>query len=267
VVPATTDPAEEIQLGLPDPVAGAQAADRPPVAPARPMRPTEGTAPFDDAGYLFEPWWPGIHAFIVVDRGVVTLRADALADPGPAFPELAAVAGLVDAERAVIEATILVLDTRARPSADLLRRRLGCGWRATADPLAGHGRDAATAAGPGDGRQGAAPLPGRAAVVATDLLQLGDRSLLGRPFGERRGELAAILRPSSWCLPGRGFVGEGIAVARALGELGFHRVSAHRLDAAYRAGSAGDAWFRIPIEEPVERRPPPFLAVARRLGL
>jgi bifunctional non-homologous end joining protein LigD len=267
VVPATTDPVEEISLGLPGPEAGGRPADGSPGGHVRPMRPTGGTAPFGDEGYLFEPWWPGIHGFILVDRGVVGLQADALADPGPAFPELAGVAGLVDAERALIEATILVLDARARPSAELLRRRLGGGWRAVPAPLPGQGRGRAAAAKPGEDRTGVPPLPGRAAVVATDLLVLGHRPLLGRPFGERRGELAAVLRPSTWCLPGRGFVGEGIAVARALGELGFHWVSAHRLDAPYRAGPAGDAWFRIPIEEPAARRPPPFLAVARKLGL
>lgn len=244
MVPATTDRVEEIPLGLACPATGAPAAGGPAGPPARQMRPTEGTAPFDDPSYLFEPWWPGIHAFVVVAAGSVRLVADALADPGPAFPELAGVAELVGAERAVLEATILVLDARARPSAELLRRRLAGGRRAAA-----------------------APLPGRAAVVATDLLALDARSLAGRPFGERRGELAALLQPASWCLPGRGYVGEGIAVARALGELGFHWVSAHRLDAPYRPGPAGDAWFRIPIEEPAERRPPPFLAVARRLGL
>jgi bifunctional non-homologous end joining protein LigD len=208
------------------------------------MRPTEGRAPFDDPGYLFEPWWPGIHAFVHVRGDRVSLQADALADPGPAFPELAEVADLVPSGEAVLEATILVLDARARPSADLLRRRLAGQWH---DDTAGR--------------------PGRAALVAVDLLRLRGRSVAGRPFGERRGELAALLRPSSWCLPGRGYVGEGITVARALGELGFHWVSAHRLDAPYRAGPAGDAWFRVPIEEPAERTPPPFLAVARRLGL
>lgn len=217
------------------------------------MRPTEGRAPFDDPAYLFEPWWPGIHAFVFVAGGRVRLQADALADPGPAFPELADVIGLVQADRAVLEATILVFDGRGRPSADLLRRRLAGEW------------PGAPVARPGAGTP---PRAGRAALVATDLLWLGGRSLARRPFGERRGELAALLKPSPWCLPGRGFVGEGITVARALGDLGFHWVSAHRLDAPYHAGPAGEAWFRVPIEEPAERTPPPtFLAVARRLGL
>ena len=35
------------------------------------MRPTEGGGPFDDPAYFFEPWWPGIRAFVLVeDRGL-----------------------------------------------------------------------------------------------------------------------------------------------------------------------------------------------------
>lgn len=234
------DPTGGVSLGL----AGPEPPGEPRLVRVRPMRPTPGIAPFDDPAYLFEPWWPGIHALMFVAGGRVRLQADALTEPGPAFPELAQVAELVRSDRAVLEATILVLDGRARPSAELLRRRLTGEWRATAPSR-----------------------PGRAALVATDLLWLGGRSMARRQFGERRGELAALLRPSPWCLAGRGFVGEGIAVARALGELGFHWVSAHRLEAPYHAGPAGDAWFRVPIEEPVERTPPTFLAVARRLGL
>ena len=236
----STDSTDEVSLGLSGPASSGELR----IMRVRPMRPTMGIAPFDDPAYLFEPWWPGIHAFVFVAGGRVRLQADALADPGPAFPELVEVAGLVQSDRAVLEATILVLDGRARPSVELLRRRLTGEWRGAA-----------------------VSRPGRAALVATDLLWLGGRSMARRPFGERRGELAALLRPSPWCLPGRGFVGEGIAVARALGELGFHWVSAHRLDAPYHAGPAGDAWFRAPIEEPAERTPPTFLAVARRLGL
>ncbi len=46
-----------------------------------PMRPTEGDGPFDDPGYFFEPWWPGIRAFVYVEHGNVRLHAESLADP------------------------------------------------------------------------------------------------------------------------------------------------------------------------------------------
>ena len=201
-----------------------------------PMRPTDGEGPFDDAGYFFEPWWPGIRALVLMEGGSVRLRAEALTDPTPAFPELAGLADLVRGDGIVMDATLMVLDARGRPSRTLLERRLRGGGT------------------------------GSAALVASDLLYLEATSLATRPFGERRGELAALLRPSPWCLAGRGFVGDGTTVAAALGALGFRALSARRLDAPLCAGPAGDAWYRVPVVA-TPRELPPLLAVVRRLPL
>jgi len=200
------------------------------------MRPTDGEGPFDDPRFFFEPWWPGIRALVFVEGGAVRLRAEALADPLPAFPELAGVAGLVHGDGAVLDATLMVLDARGRPSRTLLERRLRGG------------------------------VGGSAALVASDLLYRDGASLAKRPFGERRGELAAFLAPSPWCLAGRGFVGDGTTVAEALGALGFRALSARRLDAPLRPGPAGDAWYRVPVVA-APRELPPLLAVLRRLPL
>ena len=200
------------------------------------MRPTDGEGPFDDAGYFFEPWWPGIRALVLVEGGAVRLRAEALTDPTPAFPELAGVPEIVRGSGIVMDATLMVLDARGRPSRTLLERRLRGGGG------------------------------GSAALVASDLLYQDETSLAARPFGERRGELAALLAPSPWCLAGRGFVGDGTTVAIALGALGFRALSARRLDAPLRPGSAGDAWYRVPVTA-TRRELPPLLAVFRRLPL
>lgn len=200
------------------------------------MRPTDGEGPFDDPRYFFEPWWPGIRALVFVEGGAVRLRAEALADPTPVFPELAGVAGLVRGDGVVLDATLMILDGRGRPSRTLLERRL----RGGAD--------------------------GAAALVASDLLYLDGTSLANRPFGERRGDLATLLAPSPWCLAGRGFVGDGTTVAEALGALGFQALSARRLDAPLRRGPAGDAWYRVPVVA-APRELPPLLAILRRLPL
>ena len=201
-----------------------------------PMRPTDGEGPFDDPGYFFEPWWPGIRAFVLVEDGAVHLRAEALTDPTLAFPELAGVAELVRADGVVLDATLMVLDARGRPNGTLLERRLRGGGG------------------------------GSAALVASDLLYLDGNNLAARPFGERRGELAALMAPSAWCLAGRGFVGDGTTVAEAFGALGFRALSARRLDARLRTGPAGDAWYRVPVVA-APRELPPLLAVFRRLPL
>lgn len=224
-----------------------------------PMRPTDGEGPFDDAGYFFEPWWPGIRALVLVERGNVRLRAEALGDPTAAFPELADVARLVRADGVVMDATLMVLDARGRPSRTLLERRLRAGTTASATTASAAAGGSRTAAGSTAGG-------GSAALVASDLLYLEGASLAARPFGERRGELAALLAPSPWCLAGRGFVGDGTTVADALGALGFRALSARRLSAPLRAGPAGDAWYRVPVAAKT-RELPPLLAVFRRLPL
>jgi len=223
-----------------------------------PMRPTDGEGPFDDAAYFFEPWWPGIRALVLVEGGTVRLRAEALTDPTPAFPELTRLAELVRGDGVVMDATLMVLDARGRPSRTLLERRLRGGGAGSATRSAGPVGSA--------GAPRPAALVGSAALVASDLLYLAGASLAARPFGERRGELAALLAPSPWCLAGRGFVGDGTTVAEALGALGFRALSARRLDAPLRTGPGGDAWYRVPVE--AERRElPPLLAVFRRLPL
>jgi ATP-dependent DNA ligase len=247
-----------------------------------PMRPTDGEGPFDSPGYFFEPWWPGIRAFVLVEDGVVHLRAEALGDPTPAFPELAGVAELVRSDGVVLDATLMVLDARGRPSRTLLDRRLRgervSGGRSGSSGAAADGtRGGIRAVSGGSGSAGRGHGPGAttgspgtgggfAALVASDLLYLDGNSLAPLPFGERRGELAALLRPSSWCLAGRGFIGDGTTVAIALGALGFRALSARRLDAPVRPGPARDAWYRVPVVA-APRELPPFLAVLRRLPL
>jgi bifunctional non-homologous end joining protein LigD len=231
-----------------------------------PMRPTDGEGPFDHAGYFFEPWWPGIRALVLLEAGAVRLRAEALGDPTPAFPELAGVAELVRGDGVVMDATLMVLDARGRPSRTLLERRLRGGATGSAAPEGSAANMRSPAPEGSAARVASATLAGSAALVASDLLYLGGTSLAARPFGERRGELAALLVPSPWFLAGRGFVGDGTTVAEALGALGFRALSARRLDAPLRAGPAGNAWYRVPVVAP-PRELPPLLAIFRRLPL
>lgn len=234
----------------------------------RPMFPTEGEAPFDDPAYLFEPWWPGIRAFLSVEGGRVHVRAEALGDPAPRFPELAALRLLVRADGVVLDVTLMVLDADGRPSTRLLDARLASGaGEAEADPdprsSSAHdpGRPASTSADGSTDR-----LAGTVAVVASDLVFRDGRDLSALLFRDRRASLEELLEPSAWCMPARGFVGEGTRVASVLGPLGFTAMSARRLDARLRRGRAGDAWFRVPLIAP-PRALPPILAVVRKLPL
>ena len=207
--------------------------------PARvvPMQATQVDTPFDDADYFFEPWWPGVRALALAERGRLRLQADGLADAAATFPEMEELLGQLGEDGVVLDGTLLVLDDAGRPDSGLLRARL-------------------------DGRD----RPGRPAYVASDLLWAGGEPVTRRSFRVRRRWLEALLAPGDRATAGRGYVGDGTLVAEALGSLGIDALSARQLSARYRAGPAGAAWLRAPIiaGEPLAR---PTLALILRLPL
>ena len=72
--------ADQLVLAL-DEQSAAPMTDIPGPGRSTAMLPGHGTQPFDDEGWFFEPWWPGVLATIVIDDGRVTLMAGQLADP------------------------------------------------------------------------------------------------------------------------------------------------------------------------------------------
>ncbi len=198
-------------------------------------------APFDDAGYFFEPWWPGARALAFIEAGDLRMQVSGLSDPIAAFPELRDLPGQVLGDGMVLDGTLLVLDDEGRPDAELLRTRL------TGD------------AAPGQ-------RAGRPAYVASDLLWSEGASWVRRPFAARRDHLTAVLPAGDRVIVGRGYVQEGTLVAEALAGLGIDGLSARRLASRYRAGSAGEAWLRAPVTPP-EPRPRPTLALILRWPL
>jgi bifunctional non-homologous end joining protein LigD len=204
-----------------------------------PMQASAGAAPFDDPAYLFEPWWPGLRALAWVERGRITrLQVDGLADAMAAFAELDEVLPRqILGDEVIVDGALLVLDEGGWLDADLLRRRLS-----------------------------GEPRAGRPAFVASDLLWADGASLQRRAFAARRARLESILTDGDRCVVGHALRGEGTLLAEALRRFGFTALSARRLDARMRSGSAGDAWLRVPMQPtvPSER---PLLALIQRLPL
>jgi bifunctional non-homologous end joining protein LigD len=209
--------------------------------PARisPMQPSEGVAPFDDPGYLFEAWWPGIRAQAWVERGeLVRLRAEGLADALVAFGELTEeLPERLMEDGVLLDGWLLALDEGGWLDTELLRRRLA-GDRSA----------------------------GRPAYVASDLLWTNGEDWQRRPFAARRQRLQAVLRDGDRCVVSHALRGEGTLLAEALARFGLPAISARRLDARYRSGSAGEAWLRVPVA-PAARTERPRLALIQRLPL
>ena len=202
-----------------------------------PMQATQVDAPFDDADYFFEPWWPGVRAFALAERGRLRLQADGLADATATFPEMGELLRQLGEDGVVLDGTLLVLDDDGRPDGGLLRARLG-----------------------GDA------TAGRPAYVASDLLWAGGEPATRRTFRVRRRWLEALLAAGDRVTVGHGYSGDGTLVAEALATLGIDGLSARQLSARYRGGPAGAAWLRAPII-PAEPRARPTLALILRLPL
>lgn len=195
--------------------------------------------PFDDDERFFEPWWPGTPAFLRREGDHLEMRTQHLSDPLQAFPELHSLLPSLAAERLIVEGTLLALDRDGRPDTALLRRRLG-------------GRDA-----PEDVAEGA--------FVAADLPWLEGRSLAREPFVERRRQLAQVLADSSHGVLGRGVVGEGRMLARAVASMGLQAISARRLDGRWGSGRVGDERLRLTVEDQPIGPTRPFLVLIERL--
>ena len=202
-----------------------------------PMRPSSGTAPFDDDAYFFEPWWPGARTFAFVESGRVRLRTEHLSDPLTAFPELEVIQRQLDGDGVVLDGTLLVLDDEGRPDAELLRRRLG------QSEVAG----------------------GEGAYVASDLLWVDGLDITGAEFEARRARLGTILRDGDRCVASRGLHGEGVTLASAVASMGLDGVSARRFAARWHAGDAGEDWIRLPVTETPSPETRPLLVLLQRL--
>jgi bifunctional non-homologous end joining protein LigD len=226
-------PDEQLDLPLPS-ERGPGLPDRVPV-----MQPSIGAGPFDDPGYLFEPWWPGVRAQAWIEGGrLVRLHAEGLADALASFGEVGdELPRRLMEDGTVLDGWLLALDEGGWLDPELLRRRVA-----------------------GDRHAG------RPAFVASDLLWCGGAPWRRRPFAARRARLEAILLDGDRSVVSHALRGEGTLLAEALGRFGLEGLSARRLDARHRRGPAGDAWLRLPIRStaPVER---PRLALIQRLPL
>jgi len=234
--------ADQLVLAL-DEQSAAPMTDIPGPGRSTAMLPGHGTQPFDDEGWFFEPWWPGVLATIVIDDGRVTLMAGQLADPLPAFPELRSVAGQVRSRRAIIPGTLLVLDGDGRPDPAALRARLA-----------------------GENVRGGA-FSGTGAFICADLIDRDGRSLADLPFGGRRAALLELVVDGDQFLSSRGLRGEGRTLADAAASMGIESVSARRLDAPWRPGVAAESWLRLPVVGTSVGPTRPLLVLLQRLPL
>ncbi len=180
------------------------------------------------AAWAYEVKWDGVRALVATGQpGPQRVRARSRSgrDSTTAYPELQQLADAIDGREALLDGEVVALDAAGRPSFERLQPRM-----LVADP--------ALAA------QLAEAVP--ATFLAFDVLALDGRSLLGRPYDERRAALLALAEQAAIPVP-PSFPGEGEAVLAAARAQGLEGVVAKRRDSRYEPGQRSGAWTKVRV--------------------
>ena len=235
---------EEVKAGLaplvdhPAPAAlpsldppGARVAAQPTFV--EPMLATPGTAPFDDADWLFEPKWDGYRIQAIISGGSVALRTRNRNNAGRLFPELLGKPAWLAAPEAIVDGEVVVLDAEGRPDFGLLQARLGGGFSASDVAASGPAREA--------GRT--APL----VFMAFDLLWCAGRSYLDVPLEIRKAILRLVLRDHPRVRFGGHVERDGVAFFAAAAAQGLEGAMAKHRRSRYEAGHRSAAWLKLKV--------------------
>jgi bifunctional non-homologous end joining protein LigD len=213
----------------------------------RPMLPRPLPEPFDSAEHLFEPWWGGVRALVMVGPaereggGAVRIVDGDGVDRTTALPELAGLAVRIAARSAILDGELVVVDGAGRADPAELTKRLG-----------------------GE--------PGRAAAfLAFDLLVLDGRSLLSQPLSKRRDALRRVLHPGDEVVAVPAIAAEGRALYDAVVAQGIAGILARQRSSPYLPGVRSRLWRYVaatPGSVVVEPDvPPPTAGAAPVLAL
>jgi bifunctional non-homologous end joining protein LigD len=195
--------------------------------PPSPMLATAAALPRDSAGYVFEAKWDGIRALARVDGRAELFSRHATNLTGY-FPEITdgLAAGLAG-RTAILDGEVVALDRRARPSFDLIQRRLR------------HSRPPARILH---------TVP--AMFFVFDLLYLDGTDVMRRPYLERRKLLDALqLRGSSlqtspyWTDIG------AAAMFDVVRDMGLEGVVCKRATSVYQPGRRSQNWIKSVVRQ------------------
>jgi len=198
-------------------------ADRLPDLPdLRPMLARPLPEAFDSEQHLFEPWWGGVRALVLIGPaeqpgdGDVRVVDAAGVDRTAALPELAGTGVRVAARSAILDGELVVVDAEGRADDAAITRRLA----------------------------GKAGRP--VAFLAFDLLHLDGVSLLGQPLTRRRDVFRRILRPGDEVVAVPAIATEGRALFDAIVAQGLAGMMARQRQGPYLPGVRSRLWRFIP---------------------
>jgi bifunctional non-homologous end joining protein LigD len=191
--------------------------------------------PFDDPDWLFEPKWDGVRAIAILQaqgpERSVSLHSRNLHPMNRQYPEIVEAlyaAGLPDA---VLDGEVVAPDEGGRPSFQRLQQRINL-------------------QGVEDVDEAQARFP--VLYFVFDILQYNGHDLMGRPLGERRQILEAVLPAGPVLRLSESFAGEGKAFYRAAQDQRLEGIVGKRAASPYEPGRRSGAWVKIKVRRTLQ---------------
>jgi bifunctional non-homologous end joining protein LigD len=178
--------------------------------------------PADDDRWAFEVKWDGVRALVAVEPDRLTVTSRNGNDVTASYPELAGLRAAAGSGPLLLDGEVVALDERGRTDFGRLQARMH------------------VARPPAELRR-STPVQ----LLVFDVLHMGGRSLLDRPYDERRAALDGLgLQGEHWSVP-PAFLGGGTAVLEATSAPGLEGVVAKRRASPYVPGRRSDDWLKI----------------------
>ena len=187
----------------------------------------------DVTDWAFEMKWDGVRTVAYLADGRVELRSRKGRDDTAAYFDVAEDLARLDVETAILDGEVVVLDPAGRPRFGLLQNRINL-------------------TRPVDIHRVAASYP--AQLMLFDILELNGRSLLKKPYLERRAVLDDVIRPQ----PGSRihvppiFEGDLTAAIETSNQLQLEGVVAKRRSSTYQPGQRSRSWLKIKLHKTQE---------------
>ena len=229
---------EEIAKDLPAKKAASSAQPKPapkgrkqgkpyPPLPAEiaPMMATLADRPPHGDDWLFEIKWDGVRGLCFIENGELRILSRNGNRCERQYPELSVLPHYIEAEQAILDGEIAVLDENGVSSFPLIQPRI---MNQDANSIAHMARKT--------------PVH----LFLFDLLWLNGEDWRGRPLVERKEKLAEIVKPHPLIKVSNAFQGSGEEILEAARQYGLEGVVAKRADSPYEPKRSRD-WLKIKL--------------------
>ncbi|MGI8426140.1 MAG: non-homologous end-joining DNA ligase [Actinomycetota bacterium] len=196
-----------------------------------PMLASMETEPFDSDEYWFEVKWDGVRALVFCESGSTRLVSRSGRDMTHQYPEFSDLHRKIRLDNAVFDGEIIALDENAKPSFELLQRRINLS-RST------------------DISRGVTSV--QLDLVLFDLVFADGRWTGAEPLARRLDRLSSSIEFEERILRSEPVPGHGIALFEAAKARGLEGVVAKRVLSPYLPGKRTKDWLKIKVVHSVD---------------